>query len=47
MALARLIAEGFRNAKMSTEPDLNPLRNCTNFRVLMMDLDFPKDALAC
>ena len=44
--LKRLVAEGFRDAKMSTEPDLAPLRDRPGFRLLMMDLAFPKDAFA-
>ena len=44
--LKRVVADGYRNAKMKTEPDLDPLRGRLDFQLLMLDLDFPADPFA-
>jgi tetratricopeptide (TPR) repeat protein len=41
--LERVIAEGYRDATIPTEPDLDPLRSRPDFPPLMMDLVFPAD----
>ena len=44
--LKRVVADGYRNAKMKTEPDLAPLRGRLDFQLLLLDLDFPADPFA-
>jgi tetratricopeptide (TPR) repeat protein len=44
--LKRLVAEGFRTANMSTEPDFDPLRPRPDFQLLLLDLAFPADSFA-
>jgi eukaryotic-like serine/threonine-protein kinase len=44
--LKRLVAEGYRNAKTSTDPDFDSLRNRRDFRLLMLDLAMPADPFA-
>jgi hypothetical protein len=41
--LMRAVGEGFRDPRMSTDRDLNPLRARPDFQALMMDLTFPSD----
>jgi tetratricopeptide (TPR) repeat protein len=44
--LKRLVAVGYRSAKMSTEPDFDPLRLRPDFQLLLLDLAFPADPFA-
>jgi tetratricopeptide (TPR) repeat protein len=45
--LHRAVARGYRNvALMRRDPDLDPLRSRPDFQLLMMELEFPDDALA-
>ena len=44
--LKRVVADGYRNAKMRTEPDLDPLRGRLDFQQLLLDVDFPADPFA-
>jgi tetratricopeptide (TPR) repeat protein len=39
--LRRILAEGFRAPELHTESSLEPLRSRPDFRLLMMDADFP------
>jgi serine/threonine-protein kinase len=42
--LNRAVAAGYRNlALMRTDPDLKPLRSRPDFRLLLMDLEFPSE----
>ena len=45
--LKKAVGMGYRNADtFRTEPALEPLRNRDDFRLLMMDLEFPADPFA-
>ena len=44
--LQKVIAEGHRDPKMSTDPDFKPLRSRPDFRLLIMDLAMPADPYA-
>jgi eukaryotic-like serine/threonine-protein kinase len=44
--LKRIMAEGYRNPKMSTEPDFEHIRHRADFQLLMMDNAFPADPFA-
>jgi eukaryotic-like serine/threonine-protein kinase len=47
VALRRALAGGYRNVPwMKRDPDLDPLRDRPDFRLLMMDLAFPTNPLA-
>ena len=39
--LRRIVAEGFRDPELRGESSLEPLRSRPDFRLLMMDADFP------
>lgn len=46
-ALQRAVAMGYRDsAEFRREPALDPLRGRDDFRLLMMDVDFPTDPFA-
>ena len=46
-ALRRAVAMGYRDvAEFRREPALDALRGRDDFRLLMMDVDFPTDPLA-
>ncbi len=44
--LKRVLAEGYRDRKMSADPDFDALRSRADFQLLMMDLTFPADPIA-
>jgi hypothetical protein len=44
--LRPLVVEGYRNPKVSTEPDFDLIRRRPDFRLLMMDLAMPADPFA-
>jgi hypothetical protein len=45
VALKRAAAMGYRNARVwGTDSALDPLRSRDDFRLLMMDVDFPAEA---
>jgi hypothetical protein len=44
--LKRVVADGYRDATMRTDPDLDPLRGRLDFQLLMLDLAFPPDPFA-
>jgi eukaryotic-like serine/threonine-protein kinase len=44
--LKAVIAEGYRDQKMSTDSDLDALRNRKDFQLLILDLAFPTDPFA-
>jgi hypothetical protein len=44
--LKRLVAEGYRDATIRTDPDLGLLRSRPEFQVLMMDLAMPAEPFA-
>ena len=39
--LRRTVADGFRGTELKSESSLEPLRSRPDFRLLMMDADFP------
>jgi serine/threonine-protein kinase len=46
-ALQRAVAAGYRDLRsLRTDPDLDAIRSRPDFRVLLMDLEFPADPLA-
>ena len=43
--LRRAVSAGYRKRNfMRIDPDLDPLRSCPDFQLLMMDLEFPDDS---
>jgi tetratricopeptide (TPR) repeat protein len=44
--LRPLVVEGYRNPKMSTDPDFDPLRSRPDFPLFMMDLVMPAEPFA-
>ena len=44
--LRPLVVEGYRNQKMSIDPDFDPLRGRPEFPLLMMDLVMPAEPFA-
>ena len=41
-----LVAEGYREPKVTTDRDLDPLHGRPDFRLLMMDFAMPADPFA-
>jgi eukaryotic-like serine/threonine-protein kinase len=44
--LRPLVVEGYRNPRVSTDPDFDSLRSRPDFRLFMMELAMPADPFA-